>query len=153
MAVDRKSIVETIKWIGPFLPKAIDLIKQNPEIWQGIQDQANRLTRRKGTAVQDVLATIEVLRDQVAYLAESADDADESRRAEAWSKRLSHCEHAAQLLTAPGTTKDERKALAARVATLRTEIFTAFIAEQGEDAKGIGRVPELDAEPTLPDEA
>ncbi|CAM3424489.1 hypothetical protein OCAE111667_09365 [Occultella aeris] len=153
MAVDRKSIVETIKWIGPFLPKAIDLIKQNPEIWQGIQDQANRLTRRKGTAVQDVLATIEVLRDQVAYLAESADDADESRRAEAWSKRLSHCEHAAQLLTAPGTTKDERKALAARVATLRTEIFTAFIAEQGEDARGIGRVPELDAEPNLPDEA
>ncbi|WP_163544430.1 hypothetical protein [Occultella kanbiaonis] len=153
MAVDRKTIVETIKWIGPFLPKAIEAIKQNPEIWQGIQDQANRLTRRKGSAVQDVLATIEVLRDQVAYLAESADDADESRRAVAWSKRLSHCEHAAQLLTAPGTTKDERKALAARVARLRTEIFTAFIAEQGEDAQGVGRVPELDAPPTRPDEA
>ncbi|MBZ2196699.1 hypothetical protein [Occultella gossypii] len=152
MAVDRKTIVATIKWIGPFLPKALELIKQNPEIWQSVQDQANRLARRKGTATQDVLATIEVLRDQVAYLAESADDTDESRRAEAWSKRLTHCEHAAQLLTAPGTTKDERKALAARVATLRTEIFTAFIAEHGEDAQGIGRVPELDG-PAGSDEA
>ncbi|TDE94018.1 hypothetical protein EXU48_11195 [Occultella glacieicola] len=153
MAVNRKAIVDTIKWIGPFLPKAVELIKANPEIWQSIQDQANRLARRKGTAVQDVLATIEVLRDQVAYLAASADDADESRRAEAWSKRLSHCEHAAQLLTAPGTTKAERAALADRVAALRTEIFTAFIEEHGDDAQGIGRVPDLDEPPRLPGEA
>ena len=76
-----------------------------------------------------------VLREQVDYLAQSADDADEERRAKAWAKRLDSCEMAAHLLTAPGAPRKDRRTLKKRVEELRSEIFAAYIDEMSEDAE------------------
>ena len=69
------------------------------------------------------------------YLADSADDEEETRRARDWAKRLDSCERAAQLLQTPGATRKDRKALKTRVEALRSEIFAAYIEEMGEDAQ------------------
>ena len=45
-----------------------------------------------------------------------------------------YLEQAVRLVQAPGATRKDRKALKTRVDALRSEIVTAFIQEQGEDA-------------------
>lgn len=135
MAVQRKAIVNAVKRIGPVVPLVVTAIRDNPEIWETVKQQTAKLTQRKGGTLEDVIATLEVLRGQVSYLAESADDAGEARRAQEWAKRLDRYEHAAHVLETPGTPKAEQKDLAKKVADLRSEIFTAFIVEQGEDAQ------------------
>lgn len=51
------------------------------------------------------MKTVRILREQVDYLAASADDVREAQQATEWAKRLDACERAAQLLKAPGTTR------------------------------------------------
>ena len=87
-----------------------------------------------------MVKTVRILREQVDYLAASADDELEAQQAAEWAKRLDSCERAAQLLKAPGTTRKDRKALKKRIEALRTDIFAAYIEERGEDAE-TGRAP------------
>lgn len=134
MAINYKAVVSAIKWVGPFLPKVVETIRNNPEIWETVLRESRRLTGKQESGPEGVVKTLVVLREQVAYLESSADDVDEAHRARGWAKRLDHCEHAALLLRGAGSSRAELQMLQDRVAELRTEIFAAFIAEQGEDA-------------------
>ena len=104
-------------------------------MWEGVKEQAAKLQRATTSKPDGVLTTVAVLREQVDYLAESADDEGEVRRAREWAKRLDSYERAAQLLKAPGATKKDRKTLKTSVEALRSEIFSAYIEEMGEDAE------------------
>ncbi|MFC7465352.1 hypothetical protein [Brachybacterium sp. GCM10030252] len=110
-------------------------IYNDPDLWKMVKDQFARLVHHGGNSVDDMLSTIETLREQVSYLVESADDEDELRRAKAWGKQLDKCDHAARLLKTPGSSKSERSALKTRVEALRSDILNAFIIEQEEDAR------------------
>jgi hypothetical protein len=101
-------------------------------VWESVREQAARLQRTTTSKPEGVLETVAILREQVDYLEGSADDAEETRRAQDWAKRLDSCERAARLLKAPGAT---RKALKTSVEALRSEIFKAYIDEMGEDAE------------------
>jgi len=99
-----------------------------------------RAERRSTPAA--MLSTLEVLRGQVRALADSADDAEETARAAAWSKKLDAATHAAELLSAPGSTAKQRKVLKKQVDGLREEIFAAYVTELDEDArKDAGAAP------------
>lgn len=129
------AVLKAVSWIGPFAAQAVTSISKDPEVLRTIKEQAARLAKPRGGTSEEQLKTIEVLRDQVTYLAESADDDDEARRAEEWSQRLDRCERAARILQAPGASKADRTALTKKVGALRSEIFSAFIVEQAEDAE------------------
>jgi lantibiotic modifying enzyme len=131
MAVNMSAIVKGVGLVSTVVPAVIAYLREHPEIWETVKEQVDTLIKRKG----NILATISVLHDQVDYLAGSADDEDEARQAQVWAKRLDSCEHAAQLLQAPGASRSEKAALKNHVNELRSEIFTAFIREQGEDAE------------------
>lgn len=123
------------KWTLPLLAAGARWLSSHPEVWEGVKEQAAKLQKASIDKPDGVLATVTVLREQVDYLAQSADDADEERRATAWAKRLDSCEMAAHLLTAPGATRKDRRTLKKRVEELRSEIFAAYIDEMGEDAE------------------
>ena len=137
------AVLKAVAWIGPLAVQAVRSISKNPELLDTIKEQATWLSGLRGGTGDDQLETIQVLRDQVAYLAESADDDDEARKAEEWSQRLDRCERAARILQAPGAPKADRTALTKKVNALRSEIFSAFITEQAEDAEK-GAVAERD---------
>lgn len=83
----------------------------------------------------DVGATIATLREHVAYLHASADDAAELRRAEAWDAKLDRLERVHALVGAGGSAK-ERRQLESHVERLRAEVVAAFLVERIEDAGG-----------------
>jgi uncharacterized protein involved in exopolysaccharide biosynthesis len=118
-------------------PLAIDVLKkllENPDLAKRAQQQFDRLLKHSGDSSADMLETVKVLREQVDYLVGSADGKHEATRAATWSKQLEQCERAARLVSAPGATRKERRALKKRIAALRSEILEAFIVEQQEDA-------------------
>ncbi|MGO1226098.1 MAG: hypothetical protein ACTMH5_04625 [Brachybacterium sp.] len=127
--------VNAAKWAIPLLAAGARWLSSHPEVWEGVKEQAARLQRATTSKPDGVLTTVAVLREQVDYLAESADDEGEVRRAKEWAKRLDSCERAAQLLKAPGATKKDRRTLKTSVEALRSEIFSAYIEEMGEDAE------------------
>lgn len=129
-----KGALSTAKWAIPLLLAAGRWIADNPELLEKVKLQISRLLSARTSTIDGMLETITVLRESVDYLAGSADDEAEARRARDWSEQLDHCEQAAKLLTAPGTPSKERKALKKRIESLRSEIMAAFIAERGEDA-------------------
>lgn len=122
------------RWAIPLLVAGARWLSAHPEVWEGVKEQATRLQKTTTNKPDGVLATVAILREQVDYLEGSADDAEETRRAQDWAKRLDSCECAARLLKAPGATRKDRKTLKTRVETLRSEIFEAYIEEMGEDA-------------------
>lgn len=83
----------------------------------------------------DVGATIATLREHVAYLHASADDAAERRRAEAWDAKLDRLERVHALVGAGGSAT-ERRQLESHVERLRAEVVAAFLVERIEDAGG-----------------
>lgn len=127
-------------------PAAVDWLRKHPELARDLVRQA----RPHGRPVpeqqpsqpasepapiddrDDVGAVIAMLREQIAYLLESADDADERRRAEGWGARLQRLERAHALLGTAG----ERRQLEAQVERLRAEVVAAFLVERIEDAGG-----------------
>jgi len=126
------------QWALPLLAAGARWLSAHPEVWERVKEQAARLQRTTTNRPDGMLATVEILREQVAYLEDSADDEEETRRARDWAKRLDSCERAARLLTAPGATRKDRKALKTSVEALRSEVFTAYIEEMGEDAQEPG---------------
>lgn len=122
------------QWAIPLLAAGARWLSAHPEVWENVKEQAAKLQRTTTNKPDGVLATVEILREQVNYLEDSADDDEEARRARDWATRLDSCERAARLLTAPGATRKDRKALKTRVEALRSEIFAAYIEEMGEDA-------------------
>lgn len=130
-----RAAVNAARWAIPLLAAGARWLSAHPEVWEGIKEQASRLQHAATSRPDGVLTTVAVLREQVDYLAESADDEREAQQAKAWTKRLDSCERAAQLLKAPGATKKDRKTLKKSVEELRSEIFAAYIEERGEDAE------------------
>ena len=126
------------QWAIPLLAAGARWLSAHPEVWERVKEQAARLQKPNTGTPDGVLATARILREQVDFLADSADDEEEARRARDWAKRLDSCERAAQLLTAPGATRKDRKALKTSVEALRSEIFAAYIEEMGEDAQERG---------------
>ena len=88
-----------------------------------------------GDGESDVGGTIAKLREQVAYLLDSADDAAERVRAEAWGARLERLERAHALVN-PGRSATERRQLEAQVEAIRGQVVAAFLVERIEDAGG-----------------
>lgn len=131
----KSAAVNAARWAIPLLAAGARWLCAHPEVWEGIKEQAAKLQRTSTSKPDGVLETVAVLREQVDYLAESADDEREAHQAKAWAKRLDSCEKAAQLLKAPGATKKDRKTLKKSVEELRSEIFAAYIEEMGEDAE------------------
>ena len=129
------TVMNAARWALPLLAAGARWLSTHPEVWEGVKEQAAKLQKTTTNKPDGVLTTVGILREQVDYLAESADDAEEARLAKDWAKRLDSCEHAAQLLKAPGSTRQDRKKLKKRVEALRSEIFEAYIEELGEDAE------------------
>lgn len=132
-----KGAMDTAKWALPLLIAAGRWVSANPEILDKVKDQIAQLKKARTGTADGVIETIAVLRGNVNYLADSADDEHETLLAQDWAKQLDRCEQAALLLKAPGAPRKERKALKKRIDALRTEIIEAFIAEQGEDAAAL----------------
>lgn len=128
------TVLKAAKWLGPLAIEGIRRLAKNPEAMSTVKEQGAKLLKNTGDKPEDVLATIEALRDQVDYLEESADDRAEADRAAAWAKQLEKYERAARLLQAPGATKADLASLKKKVGELRGQIFSAFVQEQEEDA-------------------
>lgn len=131
MAVNVKMLLRMAGLVGTALAPVISYLHDHPETWEKVKAEITKLIRNKG----NLSATIAILQDEVTYLAGSADDEDEVRRAQAWAKQLEKYEHAAQLLKAPGAPKSEKAKLKSDVKALHKEIFGAFVEEQVEDAQ------------------
>jgi hypothetical protein len=130
-----KSVQRVIAVAGPVLAVVSKLISDHPDVWARVKSEIPKLLKSTGNSPEALLATIEVLRGQVTYLADSADDEAESAAAAAWAKQLDSYERAARLLATPGKHKKERVELKRKVDALRSEIFSAFIRENSEDAE------------------
>ncbi len=136
-------------------PAAVDWLRQHPELARDLVKQVRPRARpvpepaadaapdvaapdlpapAAGSADDhgDVSGVITMLHEQIAYLLESADDAEERRRAEAWGARLQRLERAHALLG----TAAERQQLEGQVERLRAEVVAAFLVERIEDAGG-----------------
>lgn len=140
-------------------PAALAWARQHPELVRDLVAQARTRPRQddertgatasasapaeasSGTArvddggAADVGATIATLREHVAYLHASADDAAERRRAEAWDAKLDRLERVHALVGAGGSAT-ERRQLESHVERLRAEVVAAFLVERIEDAGG-----------------
>eukprot|EP01135_Chromosphaera_perkinsii_P008778 Nk52_evm1s1457 gene=Nk52_evmTU1s1457 len=121
--------------LAPFALSALRRLLEDPKTQQWVQEQLGRFTTTSSSSPDGMLATIAALRTDVRFLAESADDAGETARAQAWTKQLDKCEQAAQLLKAPGATAKQRRALHKRLRALHAEIFDAALIEKDEDAR------------------
>lgn len=108
-------------------------LKDHPEIWRDLIESLKKVIVRRGAGPKELSKTIIGLREQVAYLRESADDDGEVRRAEDWSRRLDNLDRVAKLL-GDGASKNEIKELREQVLALRKVIIEAFVVEQAEDA-------------------
>ncbi|WP_404311665.1 hypothetical protein LG314_09935 [Agrococcus terreus] len=129
-------------------PSAVEWLRQHPDLVRDLVAQVRPHGRRDaephvageapgeadpdGTARADVDEVIAMLREQIAYLVESADDAVELDRAEAWTIRLRRLERARGLVG----TAAERRRLEGQVERLRAEVVAAFLIERIEDEGG-----------------
>src|SRR5690606_41637299 len=104
------------------------------EIAQEVQATVTKLLRRRSSGPAGMRQTIEVLREQVAYLADSADDGTETVRAQDWSRRLDNLDHAVAMLHDTASRR-EVKVVRQRLHALRGEILAAFVAGQADDAE------------------
>ena len=121
--------------LAPFVIAALKRLLENPETQTWIQEQLAQVTSTRSSTPDGMLTTIRALRDDVRFLAESADDAEEKARAHAWTRQLDKCEQAAALLKAPGATRKQRRTLRKKIGALHTEIFNAAILEKDEDVR------------------
>ncbi|WP_010533505.1 hypothetical protein [Brachybacterium squillarum] len=135
MAGKGSAFIRLAKFLGPVVIGLLTQVWNNPQVRTRVLEQAETLFKNRGSTPQEVIETIEVLRDQVEFLERSADDEAEAQRAKAWAAQLEKYDRAAQLLTAPGSSAADVKSLRKKVDALRTEILEAFVAEQDEDAK------------------
>ena len=119
---------------GPLAIKAAQAVQENPELSSFVKKQLEKLGINDKSTPEAMLATLEVLREQVGTLTESADDGREAAQAVAWSAKLESATHAAKLLAAPGSTAKQRKTLKKQIDALREEIFSAYVSELEEDA-------------------
>lgn len=129
------AIVKVLAVAGPIAMQVVKHLRENPELLHKLVEQAKKLISADKSTPEAMLSTLEVLRGQVRALADSADDAEETARAAAWSKKLDAATHAAELLSAPGSTAKQRKVLKKQVDGLREEIFAAYVTELDEDAR------------------
>ncbi len=131
-------------------PAAVDWLRQHPELVRDLVAQVRPNGRRDGEPQHadeappeagadaapeeraDVDEVMAMLREHIAYLVESADDAVELDRAEAWTIRLRRFERARGLVG----TAAERRRLEAQVERLRAEVVAAFLIERIEDEGG-----------------
>lgn len=114
-------------------PIVIKLLKEHPEIADFLKKQVNRLLRNNKSTPKAMLATLAVLREQVEMLTESADSDQEAAQAAVWSAKLDAATNAAHLLSAPGSTSQQRKILKKQIDSLREVIFAAYVSELDED--------------------
>lgn len=137
MAISVGTIVKTLTklgvTVGPVVVTVVQSLLQDPEKLSELQSRLTTLAQESGASAGEMLETIEVLRDQVRDLADSADNERESARAKGWAKQLDGFEKAAKLLQAPGAQKKDLKKLRKKINALRTEILNAHITELSED--------------------
>lgn len=133
MAVNKNLVRTVVTIVGTAGPVVTKYLKDHPEIGAAVGEAVTKLVKRRPGGTAGLIETVGVLREQVDYLRESADDEEESRRAAHWAKQLDNLEHAAIMLRDRATTS-EKKVLRMRLERLRGEILAAFIAEQAEDS-------------------
>jgi len=121
------------------IPLVLTYVKDHPEIWTTVQDALKKVVVRPTAGPKELAKTIAGLREQVAYLRDSADDESETRRAAAWSQRLDRLDRVAALL-GDGASRNEVQTLRKQVLAIRTEILEAFVIEQAEDAEARRRL-------------
>ena len=146
MAAKKSAQVETkggglkkaISFLGmatPVVIRIVQAMRDNPEIWDFVTEQIDKLKRNDKATPEAMLATLDALREQVTLLTESADDEQEAAQAAAWSAKLDSASRAAQFLAAPGSTAKQRRTLKKQIDALRQDIFSAYVTEIDEDAK------------------
>lgn len=119
--------------LGPLVVPALTNLVKDPEALNKVTATVRGILARDTKTPEDLDATIVSLREQVAYLAESADDDAETKRAKDWARSLDQAGRAAKLVAGPGASAKEKKIVKKKVATLRTEILQALIIEKSED--------------------
>ncbi|GAB2969738.1 hypothetical protein [Actinotalea caeni] len=134
MAVNRNLVRTVMTIVGTAGPVVATYLREHPEIAQEVQATVTKLLRRRSSGPAGMRQTIEVLREQVAYLADSADDGTEAARAQDWSRRLDNLDHAVAMLHDTASRR-EVKVVRQRLHALRGEILAAFVAEQADDAE------------------
>lgn len=135
MPVNRNLIRTIVAVVGTAGPVVARYLKEHPEITQSVQDSVTKLVQRRGSGPDAILQTVTVLREQVEYLRDSADDEAERSRAVEWARSLDNLEHAATMLRGGGASRAELKKLRQRTDLLRGQVLAAFIAEQADDAE------------------
>ena len=137
--VDRRNLLKTVATlVGAAGPVVVKYLKDHPEITESVSAAVTKLLTRSTRGPAGMIETVAVLREQVVYLREHADDEAEARRAQAWSRRLDNLDHAAAMLSSSGSRK-EAKLVRRQLTTLRGEILAAFIAEKADGA-GRGQI-------------
>ena len=135
-AVAGPAVVKVVQKYGPTLT---ELRKSNPEVFDAVQNQVRKMAeaRKAGKSPEVLHRRIAALRDQVAYLRQSADDEGERQRAEDWRAKLDKIEASLPLLSAMSSkaAARERAHVDARIDELSSEILSAYIDEQEEDAR------------------
>ncbi|PFG38258.1 hypothetical protein ATJ97_0731 [Georgenia soli] len=135
-AVAGPAVVKVVQKYGPTLT---ELRKSNPEVFDAVQNQVRKMAeaRKAGKSPEVLHRRIAALRDQVAYLRQSADDEGERQRAEDWRVKLDKIEASLPLLSAMSSkaAARERAHIDARIDELSSEILSAYIDEQEEDAR------------------
>jgi hypothetical protein len=133
-----------VRRFGPVLEK---LRKDNPEVFDQITNQVQRLarTRREAKGPEGLRRRIVVLRQQLSYLDRSADDGAERDRARAWGRHLDKLEAALPLLETMSRRQAVREThrISERIDLLSEQILTAFIDEQREDSQSGGTPSQL----------
>ncbi|WP_043500403.1 hypothetical protein [Georgenia sp. SUBG003] len=135
-AVAGPAVVKVVQKYGPTLT---EMRKSNPEVFDAVQNQVRKMAeaRTAGKSPELLHRRVAALRDQVAYLRQSADDERERRRAEEWRAKLDKIEASLPLLSAMSSkaAARERAHIDSRIDELSTEILSAYIDEQEEDAR------------------
>ena len=135
-AVAGPTVLKVVQKYGPTLT---ELKKTNPEVFDAVQNQVRKLaeSRKASKSPERLHRRVAALRDQVAYLHQSADDEGERRRAEDWRAKLDKIEASLPLLSAMSSKAAAREQahVDARIDELSSEILSAYIDEQEEDAR------------------
>ncbi len=127
-----------IEMVRKYWPLIEQKLRENPELLNRFQDQLKRLSkaRQAGYSPDALRDRLSILREQVAYLRASADDAGEARRAATFAKQLDNLEasiRTAEAAVGRHRTKDLRM-ISAKVDTLTEKVVTAFIDEKSQDS-------------------
>ncbi|MDD9208065.1 hypothetical protein PU560_16560 [Georgenia sp. 10Sc9-8] len=134
-AVAGPTVWRIVRTAGPTL---VRLRQENPDVFDAVQRQVTALAkaRQERSGPTAVRRRLEVLRQQVTYLAGSADDAAEAERAAGWSRDLDGVERALPLVVSENrrTARRHLRRIERRLDTLSGQILEAFIGEQEEDA-------------------